>query len=135
MVSIDWNGTLSCRSFWEGSLRNFRELLVWQKAHELSLEVYKATKGFPADERFGLTAQLRRAVTSVASNIAEGCGRGSDKDFARFLSMAAGSASEVEYQILLARDLGYLTGDDYGRLDTHVNEVKRILNSFIQSLN
>jgi len=116
-------------------LRNFRELLVWQKAHELSLEVYKATKGFPADERFGLTAQLRRAVTSVASNIAEGCGRGSDKDFARFLSMAAGSASEVEYQILLARDLGYLTGDDYGRLDTHVNEVKRILNSFIQSLN
>ena len=116
-------------------MRNFRELLVWQKAHKLALEIYKATKGFPADERFGLIVQLRRAVTSVASNIAEGCGRGSDKDFARFLSIAAGSASEVEYQILLARDLGYLLGDEYGRLDTHVNEVKRILNSFIQSLN
>lgn len=116
-------------------MRNFRKLLVWQKAHELSLEIYKATKGFPADERFGLTAQLRRAVTSVASNIAEGCGRGSDKDFARFLSIAAGSASEVEYQTLLARDLGYLSEDDYGRLNAHVNEVKRILNSFIQSLN
>lgn len=115
-------------------MRNFRELLVWEKAHELSLEIYKATKRFPADERFGLTVQLRRAVTSAASNIAEGCGRGSDKDFARFLSIAAGSASEVEYQILLACDLGYLSKDDSGRLNAHVNEVKRILNSFIQSL-
>ena len=115
-------------------MRNFRELLVWQKAHELALEVYRDTKGFPADERFGLTVQLRRAASSVASNIAEGCGRGSDKDFARFLGIAAGSASEVEYQILLTHDLGYLSKEDYRRLDTHVNEVKRMLNSFIQSL-
>ncbi len=115
-------------------MRDFRELLVWEKAHELGLEVYRDTKDFPADERFGLTIQLRRAAVSVASNIAEGCGRGSDKDFARFLSISAGSASEVEYQILLARDLGYLSEDDYSRLNAHVNEVKRILNSFIQSL-
>jgi len=115
-------------------MRNFRELTVWQKAHDLALEVYRDTKGFPADERFGLTVQLRRAAVSIASNIAEGCGRGSDKDFARFLGIAAGSASEVEYQILLARDLGYLSDDDNGRLNSHVNEVKRILNSFIQSL-
>ena len=115
-------------------MRNFRELLVWQKAHDLALEVYCDTKGFPVDERFGLTVQLRRAAVSIASNIAEGCGRGSDKDFARFLGIAAGSASEVEYQILLARDLGYLTEENYNRLNSHVNEVKRILNSFIQSL-
>ena len=115
-------------------MRNFRELLVWQKAHEFSLEAYRATKGFPADERFGLTAQLRRAAVSIASNIAEGCGRGSDKDFRRFLSIAAGSASESEHQILLAHDLRYLSDEDYERLNTRVNEVKRILNSFIQSL-
>jgi four helix bundle protein len=108
--------------------------LVWQKAHEFSLEVYRATQTFPPDERFGLTAQLRRAAVSIASNIAEGCGRGSDKDFARFLSISAGSASESEHQILLARDLGYLPKKHYQRLNTQVNEVKRILNSFIQSL-
>jgi len=115
-------------------LRNFRELLVWQKAHELSLEIYRDSSNFPADERFGLTAQLRRAVISIASNIAEGCGRTSDKDFGRFLGIAAGSASEAEYQILLAHDLGYLTKEDYLRLNQRVNEVKRILNSFIKSL-
>ncbi len=115
-------------------MRDFRKLTVWQKAHDLALEVYRDTKGFPADERFGLTVQLRRAAVSIASNIAEGCGRGSDKDFARFLGIAAGSASEVDYQILLARDLGYLTKENYNRLNSHVNEVKRILNSFIQSL-
>ena len=115
-------------------MRNFRELTVWQKAHGLVLEVYRGSSRFPADERFGLTAQVRRAAASIASNIAEGCGRGSDKDFARFLGIAAGSASEVEYQILLARDLGYLSDEDHGSLNAGVNEVKRILNSFIQSL-
>jgi len=115
-------------------LRNFRELTVWQKAHELVIEIYRGSSRFPADERFGLTVQLRRAAASIGSNIAEGCGRGSDKDFSRFLSIAAGSASEVEYQLLLAHDLGYLTEKDYRSLDASVNEVKRILNSFIQSL-
>jgi four helix bundle protein len=118
----------------ERRLRNFRELTVWEKTHELVLEVYRVSKVFPSDERYGLTVQLRRAVVSVASNIAEGCGRGSDKDFSRFLGIAAGSASEAEYQLLLARDLGYLLDDDYRHLNSKINEVKRILNSFIQSL-
>jgi four helix bundle protein len=90
----------------ERRLRNFRELTVWQKAHELVVEIYRVSGGFPSEERFGLTVQLRKAAVSIGSNIAEGCGRGTNKDFARFLSIAAGSASEVEYQVLLARDLG-----------------------------
>lgn len=109
-------------------------MTVWQKAHELVLEIYRDSSRFPTDERFGLTAQLRRAAASIASNIAEGCGRGTNKDFARFLGIAAGSASEVEYQILLARDLGYLSDEDFDPLNAGVNEVKRMLNSFIQSL-
>ena len=115
-------------------MRNFRELTVWQKAHELVIEVYRESSRFPIDERFGLTTQIRKAAVSIASNIAEGCGRGSDRDFSRFLSMAAGSASEVEYQLLLACNLGYLSNENHNRLNDNVNEVKRILNSFIQSL-
>jgi four helix bundle protein len=115
-------------------MRNFRDLTVWQKAHELVIEVYRESGRFPIDERFGLTTQIRKAAVSIASNIAEGCGRGSDRDFSRFLSMAAGSASEVEYQLLLACNLGYLSNETHNRLNDNVNEVKRILNSFIQSL-
>ena len=115
-------------------MRNFRELTVRQKSHELVLDVYRHSSRCPADERYGLTAQLRKAAVSIPSNIAEGCGRGSDRDFRRFLSIAAGSASEVEYQTLLAHDLGYLSDTAYHHLDDGVNEVKRILNRFIQSL-
>ncbi|MBI4956204.1 MAG: four helix bundle protein [Myxococcales bacterium] len=115
-------------------MRDFRELQIWQKAHRLALDVYQHTKGFPAEERFGLTAQLRRAVVSVASNIAEGCGRDGERELARFLSIAAGSASEAEYQMLLARDLTYLAPDTHGQLDAQANEVKRMLNGFIQKL-
>lgn len=115
-------------------MRNFKELKVWQKAHLFALDVYRESQNFPADERFGLTIQLRRAVTSVASNIAEGCGRGSERDFGRFLGIAAGSASEAEYQLLLARDLDYLPADVHRQLDTEINEVKRMLNSFIRAL-
>lgn len=115
-------------------MRNFRDLKVWQKAHQTVLETYRHTKGFPSEERFGLTAQLRKAVVSVPSNIAEGCGRSTEKDFARFLGIAGGSASEVEYQLLLARDLGYLEDKTYRQLDSQINEVKRMLNSFIRTL-
>ena len=115
-------------------MRDFKELTVWQKAHELVLDIYRHTREFPADERFGLTAHLRKTVTSIGSNIAEGCGRDSDREMARFLSMAAGSASETEYQLRLARDLGYLPHQTHEHLDTQVNEVKRMLNSFIQKL-
>ena len=115
-------------------MRDFRELKVWQKAHRCTLEIYRHTQGFPAEERFGLTAQLRKAAVSVPSNIAEGCGREGERDFARFLSIAGGSASEVEYQLLLARDLGYLPDERHRPLDAQINEIKRMLNSFIRTL-
>ena len=89
-------------------MRDFRELKVWEKAHRLTLQVYRITKNFPSDEQFGLTVQLRRAAASVPTNIAEGCGRDSERELARFMSIAGGSASEVEYQLLLACDLNYI---------------------------
>jgi len=91
------------------------------------LEVYKETSGFPADETYGLRAQLRRAVVSVASNIAEGCGRSGDLDFRRFIQMALGSASETEYQVLLAKDLGYLEPARHDEIVNDVHQVKRML--------
>ncbi len=115
-------------------MRDFTELKVWQKAHRFVLDVYRQSLSFPSDERFGLTAHLRKSATSVPSNIAEGCGREGERELARFLSIAAGSASESEYQLLLARDLGYLQSDDHRQLDQQVNEVKRMLNSFIRTL-
>jgi len=118
----------------EAYLRDFRELMVWQKAHELVLDIYRHTREFPPDERYGLTAHLRKTATSIGSNIAEGCGRESEAELARFLSIAAGSASETEYQLCLAHDLGYLSHQTHENLDTQVNEAKRMLNSFTQKL-
>lgn len=115
-------------------MRDFRQLKVWQKAHVLVLDLYRHARTFPPEERFSLTAHLLRSATSIPSNIAEGCGRKSDIELARFLSIAAGSASETEYQLLLARDLGYLTEPAHNVLDAQVNEVKRMLNSFVQRL-
>ncbi len=115
-------------------MRNFRELKVWEKGHRMTLAVYKATATFPRDERYGLTSQIRRSCVSVPANIAEGCGRGSEADLARFLQIAAGSASELEYHILLANELGLLEVRQYERLTREVTEVKRMLTSFIQKL-
>ena len=115
-------------------MRNFKELSVWQKAHQMVLEVYRITRMFPSDERFGLVSQLRRSAASVPANIAEGCGRNSDRDFSRFLSIAAGSASETEYHILLAHDLKFIERSDYLELDQRINEIKRMLNAFMQQL-
>lgn len=115
-------------------MRGFRELKVWAKAHELALAVYRATAGFPREEVYGLTSQTRRSATSIPTNIAEGCGRSGDRDFARFLDMAAGSASELEYQLLLSRDLGLLSGEDYVRLAEDVTQVKRMLAAFTEHL-
>ena len=106
--------------------------MVWEKAHELVLGIYRLSKGFPADEKYGLTSQIRRAATSIPTNIAEGCGRGSNADFARFLHMAMGSASEVEYQLLLARDLDLLPDNHASQLESKLVEVKRMLNKLIQ---
>lgn len=115
-------------------MRDFRELLVWKKAHAFARGIYEHSRAFPTEERYGLTAQLRRAAVSIASNIAEGCGREGERELARFLSIAAGSASEAEYQLLLARDLTYLPEAAHAQLDAKVNEVKKMLNSFIQKL-
>jgi four helix bundle protein len=115
-------------------MRDFRQLKVWGKAHHLTLQVYKITTFFPSDERFGLTGQLRRAAASIATNIAEGCGRESERELARYMSIAAGSASEVEYQLLLACDLNYIQDETHRDLNQQVNVIKRMLNSFIQKL-
>lgn len=115
-------------------MKDFKELLVWKKAHELTLDVYQATKSLPKEEAYGLTSQLRRAASSVPANIAEGCGRNSDAELARFLQIAAGLASEVEYHLLLARDLQYLDTEKHAKLDFQINEIKKMLNVFLQKL-
>jgi four helix bundle protein len=107
---------------------------VWEKSHHLALAIYKATAAFPKDELYGLTSQMRRSCVSISANIAEGCGRDGEAELARFCRIAMGSASELEYQLLLARDLGLLTNMDYEQLTSGVTEVKRMLTSFIQKL-
>lgn len=115
-------------------MQGFRNLLVWQKAHQLTLSVYKATELFPKDELYGLTSQMRRSAASIPTNLAEGSGRGSDTEFARFAQISMGSASELEYQLLLAYDLKFLNQDSYQQLNSSLNEVQRMLNAFIKKL-
>ena len=115
-------------------MQNFKELKVWEKGHKLALRVYKATRLFPDDERYGLTSQMRRAAASVPANIAEGCGRGGRSELKQFLHMSAGSASELEYHLLLARDLGLLPEIDYKAFEKEVTEIKRMLTGLIQRL-
>jgi four helix bundle protein len=115
-------------------MRDFRKLKVWERAHALSLAVYKATSTFPQEELFGLTSQLRRAAVSVPANIAEGCGRSGGPELARFLRIALGSASELEYHIILSTDLCYLNKSASQHLLKHVTDVKRMLTSLIQKL-
>ena len=115
-------------------MRDFRELKDWEKSHQLALDTYRATAGFPKEETYGLTSQIRRAAVSIPANIAEGCGKNGAADFARFLQIAVGSASELEYHVLFSRDLGLLRIADYEDLSNQVVEVKRMLTSFIQTL-
>jgi four helix bundle protein len=116
-------------------MKNFRDLIAWQKAHALTLEVYEFSTPFPDSDRYGLTSQLRRAAASISANLAEGCGRGSDADFRRFLQIAMGSACETEYHLILAHDLGFLGDQSFNRLTNNVQEVKRILSALIAKLN
>jgi four helix bundle protein len=115
-------------------MQDFRNLRVWEKAHALTLDVYRSTRSFPSDERFGLPAQLRRSCASIPANLAEGCARYSDIDFARFVNNAAGSASETDYHLLLSRDLSYRDLTTYQPLFEQVTEIKRMLNSFERTL-
>ena len=112
----------------------FKDIKVWQKAHELVLEIYKITKNFPSSEKFGLTAQLRRSAVSVATNIVEGYKRRSDKDFAHFLNMADGSLEETKYHLLLSYDLKYMDKNDYEQLSILSDEVGRMLFGFQKKL-
>jgi four helix bundle protein len=115
-------------------MQDFRNLRVWQKAHELTLAVYKTTRPFPKEEMYGLTSQMRRAAASVPANLAEGCCRQGDTEFGRFAQIALGSVSELEYHLLLSRDLELLSNAEHERLARMVEEVKRMLISFIQTL-
>lgn len=115
-------------------MRPFRGLLVWRKGHELTLGLYKATNKFPRTEQYGLTSQIRRCAVSVCANLAEGCGRRTAADFGRFVQIALGSASELEYHLLLAADLGFLHRDEYVQFDHHVTEVKRMLTGLARKL-
>ena len=115
-------------------MQNFKTLKVWGKGHELTLAVYKATVRFPKDELYGLTSQIRRACASIPANIAEGCGRGGKTELGRYLQIAAGSASELEYHLLLAHDLGLLLDAEYKPLENRAVELKRMLSSFIDKL-
>jgi len=115
-------------------VKDFRNLMVWNKSHILTLNIYKHTEKFPRHEIYGLTGQLRRACVSIPTNIAEGCGRGSDADMKRFMQIALGSASETEYLILLAAELGYFSNEQSNELSTKVIEIKQMLTSLIQRL-
>ena len=115
-------------------MKDFRQLKVWQKSHQLVLELYQITASFPRAETYGLTAQIRRAAVSIPSNLAEGCGRNGDPELARFCHIASGSASELEYHLLLARDLKLIKPDDYEKLALQTTEIKRMLTVFVQKL-
>jgi four helix bundle protein len=106
---------------------DFKKLKVWQKSHHLTLEVYKSTAGFPDRERFGLTGQLRRSAASIPANVAEGCGRGTDNELGRYVRISLGSATELEYHLILARDLGILPLPAYEALNAATLEVQSML--------
>jgi four helix bundle protein len=115
-------------------MQNYKELKVWQKAHTFVLKVYNITKGFPKEEMYSLTNQIRRSASSIPANIAEGAGKKTQLDFAHFLNISLGSANETEYFLLLAKDLDYLPEDNYLELNDNVNEVKAMLISLINKV-
>lgn len=115
-------------------MKDFRRLKVWELAHALTMLVYELTREFPKSESYGLTPQLRRAASSVPANIAEGCGRDGDKEFARYVQIAMGSASELEYHLLLSRDLGHVQATQYEAAQDPVVVVKRMLGALLSKL-
>lgn len=115
-------------------MQDFRNLKVWENAHALTLAIYKATQTFPKQEQYGLTSQIQRAAVSIPANIAEGCAKATDADFARYLQIAMGSSSELEYLLLLAHDLNYFPDETYAAIHTSLVQVRKMLNSFLQTL-
>ena len=115
-------------------MKDFRTLKVWEKAHALTLAIYKATEKFPKQEMYALTSQIQRAAVSIPANIAEGCGKDSDAELKRYFLISMGSASELEYLLILAEDLGYLPVQTHQSLSNDLIEVRKMLNAFIQTL-
>ena len=115
-------------------MKDFRSLKVWEKAHALTLAIYKATEGFPKQELYSFTNQIQRAAVSIPANIAEGCGKDSDAELKRYFLISMGSSSELEYLILLAHDLGYLQPNAYQSTQNDLVEIRKMLNAFIQHL-
>jgi len=116
-------------------MQDYTKLNVWQKAHALTLSIYNITTVFPKSEAFGITSQMRRAAFSIPANVAEGCGRGTNRELRQFLYIAVGSASELDYYLLLARDLGILPPKQFPVLKARITEVRRMLAGLIESIN
>ena len=116
----------------QGKIKSFTDLNAWKQAHILVLEIYKITRNFPKEEQFGLTNQIRRAVVSITSNIAEGFSRNSYKEKAQFYSMALGSLTEVQNQLIISKDLEYITNDEFSRLIEISITVSKLLNGLIK---
>jgi four helix bundle protein len=112
-------------------MKDYRDLKVWERAHRLTLDVYRITTGFPREERYGLTSQIRRCSASIGANIAEGCGKRGNGEFQRFLQIASGSASELDYHLLLSHDLGFLDKTQYAKLSQDLGELRRMLTSLL----
>ncbi|WP_297333302.1 four helix bundle protein [Flavobacterium sp.] len=113
---------------------DYRNYIVWQKSHQFVLDVYKLTASFPKSEQFNLISQINRASLSIPTNIAEGCGRESQKELIRFLYISSGSAHETEYLLLVSKDLGFIEKDLYNKLNSEVNEIKKMLASLIRKI-
>jgi four helix bundle protein len=115
-------------------MRNFQKLSVWEKSHTLTLAIYKSTSSFPKEELYGLVSQMRRSASSIPTNIAEGCGQNTQPQFARFLNIAFGSASELEYQIILSKDLEFFDKNTFKELTKNITEIKRMLASLLKKV-
>lgn len=115
-------------------MKDFRNLLVWEKSHKITLLIYKVTNSYPDEELYGLVSQMRRSASSIPMNIAEGCGRNTQPQFARFLNIAFGSASDLEYQILLSKDLGLTDKNMSKQLISNITEIKRMLSSLLKKV-
>ena len=115
-------------------MRDYRNLQTWTKAHKLTLDLYQISRGFPKEEIYGLTSQLRRAAASIGANLGEGCGRRTNSEFARFVRIAMGSASELDYHLLLSHDLGLLKSADYQRSSRNLTEVRKMLTSLLSTI-
>lgn len=115
-------------------MKDFKELEIWKRSHKMTINIYRATQKFPKEELYGLTSQIRRAASSIPTNIAEGCGRRTNAELANFLNIASGSASEVEYELLLAKDMDYINDVQYQLFAKEICEIRSMLAAYMRTL-